>query len=42
MEKTFDSVDYMRQQREKLSVRLGKMSKDELIDSKTIWNRIRA
>ena len=31
-EKTFDSVDYMRQQRDKLSLKLGKMSKDELIE----------
>jgi hypothetical protein len=32
IEKTFDSVDYMRQQRDKLSLKLGKMSKDELIE----------
>ena len=32
IEKTFDSVAYMRQQRDKLSLKLGKMSKGELIE----------
>ena len=32
VEKTFDSVAYMRQQRDKLSLKLGKMSKGELIE----------
>ena len=32
IEKAFDSVDYMRQQRDKLSLKLGRMSKGELIE----------
>ncbi len=32
IEKTFDAVDFMRQQREKLSEKLVQMSKAEIID----------
>lgn len=31
-EKTFDSVKYMRQQREKLSEKLSKMTKNEIVE----------
>jgi c-di-AMP phosphodiesterase-like protein len=31
-EKTFDAVKFMRSQREKLSEKLSKMSKDEVVD----------
>ena len=31
-EKKFDAVKYMRQQREKLSEKLSKMSKEEILD----------
>jgi c-di-AMP phosphodiesterase-like protein len=31
-EKTFDAVKYMRTQREKLSEKLSKMSKDEVVE----------
>lgn len=32
IEKTFDAVKFMRQQRDKLSEKLSKMSKDEIIE----------
>jgi hypothetical protein len=31
-EKTFDSIKYMREQRDKLSIKLIKMSKEEIIN----------
>jgi len=31
-EKKFDAVQYMRQQREKLSEKLSKMTKEEIVD----------
>jgi hypothetical protein len=31
-EKTFDAVNFMRQQRDKLSVKLSKMTKEEIIE----------
>ena len=31
-EKTFDSVKYMRQQRDKLSEKLSKMTKEEILE----------
>lgn len=32
IEKQFDAVDFMRQQRDKLSEKLSKMTKDEIIE----------
>jgi c-di-AMP phosphodiesterase-like protein len=31
-EKTFDAVNFMRQQRDKLSVKLSKMTKEEILE----------